>query len=281
MTSEVGAATSPDILACCSSLYGHPLAELLVGESFHPGGLESTRKLLAAGGLRAGTRLLDVGCGLGASARLAATEFSFEVDAIDFSADVVARAESEAGSSNVRWASAEVAALPFEDGTFEAVLAECVLSTTDRPGAFAELRRVIRPGGVLLVSDVWVATEASPILAANPVLGATLCVTGAWRPGELESIAPASGFAVDRKHDLSAAILELVDRVEGRLAFAAIAMRDLRKRPAGSLGAISISGLGDFRIEGAGPLADQIRAAVARGDLGYFSAVLRRVTPAA
>ncbi len=88
--------------ACCASLYGHPLVELIAGESFHPGGLASTRRALDAARLPAKARVLDAGCGLGASARLAALEFGLVVDACDVSSAAIQRARVLAESAGAR-----------------------------------------------------------------------------------------------------------------------------------------------------------------------------------
>ncbi len=256
------------VLACCSTLYANPLAEMLVGDSLHPGGTASTRELLRAGGLAPNDRLLDAGCGLGASSRLAAEEFCLAVDGVDGSADVIALAGERASHPRVRWTRADLCALPFEDDTFDGVLSECVLSTTDRGVVLAELARVTRPRGVLLLSDVEVRPSAVPELAEHQLLGAALCVTDAWRPGELEARLPAAGFRIRRHRDLSASIISLVDRAEARVGLAMVAARDMGLDPAQLFGsAMTMSpGLDGGRVR---ELADGVRAAVRRGDLRY------------
>jgi ubiquinone/menaquinone biosynthesis C-methylase UbiE len=272
-----------DVLACCAALYGHPLAELVVGDSLHPGGLAGTRELLAAAGLRPGARLLDAGSGLGASARLAAGEFGFQVDAVDVSSDALARAAAREPAARIRWQQADLRALPFETGAFDAVLAECVLSTTDRRSALAELRRVLRPGGRLLLSDVVTSKGAIPALELHPVLGAALCVTAAWGPGELDSALAESGFSRQRRWDRATAILELVDRAEARIALAALAVRDLGIDLAALGAAAGLDGGGIGGRALAEPasvrrLADQVRAAVRSGALGYVAVVATAAT---
>lgn len=256
------------VLACCSTLYANPLAELLIGDSLHPGGLASTRELLRASGLPPGARLLDAGCGLGASARLAAEEFCLAVDGVDGSADVIALAEVRASHLRVRWTLGDLGALPFKDAAFDAVLAECVLSTTDRAAVLGELARVVRPRGMLLLSDVEVRPSAVPELAEHQLLGAALCVTDAWRPGELESRLPDAGFTIRRHRDLSASILTLVDRAEARLGLAITAARDMGLDPTQLFGSAMASspGLDGPRVR---EIAEGVRAAVRRGDLRY------------
>lgn len=270
-----------DALACCAALYGNPLAELLLGESLHPGGTRGTRELLRAADLRPGSRLLDAGCGLGASARLAASELGLRVDAVDASAGALASAAGGEAAARIRWQRADVRDLPFEDATFDAVLAECVLSTTDRRPALAEIHRVLRPGGRLLLSDV-VVDGPIDAFAANPVLGAALCVTAAWRTGELPAALADAGFVIDRRWDRTPAILELVDRGEARLTLATLAIRDLQIDFA-TLGASlrAEAGLDVTGVDLNAPagqrlvrdLADEVRSAVRDGTLGYVALV--------
>ncbi len=264
-----------DVVACCSALYGHPLAELIVGESFHPGGLASTRELLDASRLQPGARLLDAGCGLGASARLAASEFGLQVDAVDAGSDVIGRAAARERSARVRWQTADLLSLPFEAGTFDAVLVECVLSTTSRASALAELRRVLKPNGKLLISDVQADPAAVSSLADHPILGAALCVSDAWRPNELELRASEAGFVVERRWDRSSAIHELIDRAEARIGLAAIATRDLGLNLAALGGLVASPMLDGLGAGDARRMANEVRGALDRGEVGYFAAILR------
>ena len=264
------------VLACCSAVYGNPLAELLLGESMHPGGLESTRQLLAWSRLEPGSRLLDAGCGLGASARVAAREFSLRVDGVDASQEVLTRAEGRDPGARVTWLRADLLALPHADAAFDGILAECVLSTLPRGDALAEMRRVLRPGGLLVLSDVEVGGSPIPALADLGTLGAALCVTEAWRTGELEARLAEMGFSLLRRWDRTASILALVDRIEARVKLAAAAARDLGLDLATLA---SLPGLRAAQIDPAAAqrLAEEVRLAVHRGGLQYFAAVARAV----
>lgn len=207
--------SSTTVEACCASLYGHPLVELIAGESFHPGGLASTRRLLEAAPLPARARVLDAGCGLGASARLASLEFGLVVDGCDVSGAAIRRASAlaDGAGATVRFAEASLLRLPYEHGRFAGVLAECVLSTTPKLPALAELRRVTAAGGALLITDV-TATDA---LEAPELIADVLCLTGAWRPAELEDLASSSGFQIERAWDETEGIVALLDRIEARM----------------------------------------------------------------
>lgn len=269
-------AASSAVETCCASLYGHPLVELIAGQSFHPGGLASTRRLLDSAGLPPGARILDAGCGLGSSARLAASEFGLVVDACDVSGAAIRRASvlADGAGAAVQFVEASVLRLPYRDGRFAGVLAECVLSTTSKRPALAELRRVTAPGGALLVTDV-TATEA--VAAAGP-LADVLCLTGAWQPGELEEIATLSGFEIVSAWDETASISALLDRLEARIGLLTTLTRDLANaEPLAERmwGQISITDPG--RIAAA---FDDARRLVSEGRIGYRAVVARAVAQA-
>jgi SAM-dependent methyltransferase len=108
--------------------------------------------------LRPGMRLLDAGCGPGTiTAGLAAAVAPGEVVGVDAAPDVLARAAAGAaarGVENVTFRQADAYALPFPDASFDAVFAHTLLEHLRAPlDALRELRRVLRPGGVLGVRD--------------------------------------------------------------------------------------------------------------------------------
>jgi ubiquinone/menaquinone biosynthesis C-methylase UbiE len=115
---------------------------------------------------RPGQRVLDLACGTGVVARLAAPMVgpTGSVVGTDLSPAMleVARAHPPAGGAPIEWRRADAAALPFPDAEFDAVLCQQGLQFfPDRPAALREMHRVLRPGGLVGVC-VWRAVEHSP-----------------------------------------------------------------------------------------------------------------------
>jgi ubiquinone/menaquinone biosynthesis C-methylase UbiE len=95
-----------------------------------------------------GRRVLDVGCGTGRFAAQLASQA--RVWAVDQSRQMLEVARARA--PGVRFKEASVDALPFKDGWFERATMWLVIHLVERPRAFAELRRVLGPGGRLAIA---------------------------------------------------------------------------------------------------------------------------------
>jgi malonyl-CoA O-methyltransferase len=100
-----------------------------------------------------GLDFVDVGCGTGRNA-LKWASAGARVTAIDFSEGMLERARSKPGAENIRFVQHDLAnPLPFPDASFDRVLSCLVLEhIASLDGFFAELRRVCRPSGFVLLS---------------------------------------------------------------------------------------------------------------------------------
>jgi SAM-dependent methyltransferase len=110
--------------------------------------------MVEAAGTEPGSRALDVGCGPGALTEVLAERLGAEnVAAADPSEPYAAACASRVPGAEVRVASAEE--LPFEEGSFDAALAQLVVNfMDDAPRGVGEMARVVRPGG-LVAACVW------------------------------------------------------------------------------------------------------------------------------
>jgi len=100
---------------------------------------------------RGATRVLEVAAGTGVATRqlAAALPEHAAIVATDLNAPMLDMARSRGTSRAVEWRQADAMQLPFEEASFDAVVCQFgVMFFPDKPRAFAEARRVLRPGGV-------------------------------------------------------------------------------------------------------------------------------------
>ena len=116
-------------------------------------------RVCGAAGVEPGKRLLDVACGTGCVAREAAKRGA-EVTGLDRNPGMLAVAERLAPT--VEWREGLAESLPFEDGTFEAVICQFgLMFFDDRVQALGEMWRVTKPGGRLVVAT-WDSLDRTP-----------------------------------------------------------------------------------------------------------------------
>ncbi|GIF97017.1 methyltransferase domain-containing protein [Catellatospora citrea] len=152
-----------------------------------------------------GTRLLDVACGAGLAVELA-TARGATTAGIDASARLVAVARDRSSGADLRVG--DMRALPWADGVFDVVTSfRGIWGTT--PEVLDEVRRVLRPGG-LLGMTVWGHVKASPgAWALRPFLWADAsqvthqaAMNSLGKPGVGERLLTAHGFEAVRRVDV-------------------------------------------------------------------------------
>ena len=119
------------------------------------------------GRLEPGERVLDLGSGAGTDSLVAAQMVGDggRVTGIDMTPEMLAKARAaarELGAENVEFVEGEAERLPFPDGHFDVVISNGVIDLIpDKDAVFAELNRVLVPGGRLQIADVTIQNPVS------------------------------------------------------------------------------------------------------------------------
>ena len=119
------------------------------------------------GRLSAGERVLDLGSGAGTDSLVAAQMVGADgrVTGIDMTAPMLAKARAaaaEMGVANVEFVEGEAERLPFSDASFDVVISNGVIDLVpDKDAVFAELYRVLVPGGRMQIADVTIQNPVS------------------------------------------------------------------------------------------------------------------------
>jgi ubiquinone/menaquinone biosynthesis C-methylase UbiE len=139
---------------------------------YHIGGLTSTKKLAELCQIDSTKKILMVGCGTGFSACYLAREIGCEVMGIDIAElsieEAKERAKRQGVSDKAKFRAGNAYALPFEAGTFDAVITEFVSQFLDRGRAFKEFARVLKPGAYLGINEMY-REKGIPVKAAEEI----------------------------------------------------------------------------------------------------------------
>lgn len=154
---------------------------------------------LAFAQVESGQTLLDLGSGAGIDLIIAAETVGpkGKVIGVDLSAEMVERARANverAGHANVEIHVGAMEVLPLADASVDWVVSNCVINLApDKPRVFAEIARVLKPGGQMLVSDI-IAHDLPEWVLSNADLYAA-CISGALTEADYLGAATSAGLA--------------------------------------------------------------------------------------
>jgi SAM-dependent methyltransferase len=162
--------------------------------------MEVAEHLIAAADPAPGSDLLDVACGSGNVALVAARRYC-AVTGLDFAPNLLeaAAARAAAEGSEIAWVEGDAQALPFEDGAFDTVTSVFgAMFAPDQERVAAELLRVCRPGGTIALATWGPGSFAEALFrAVAPFVPPPPGLTPPWRWGTEEGLAELLGPGAD------------------------------------------------------------------------------------
>ncbi len=264
MTADLDAAA---VKACCTAGYSSDLVTVLLGQSYHPGGLRLTRHLLGLVELSPGQRLVDLASGVGSTALLAAGEYAATVDGVDLAEANVALATGAAAAAGladrVVFHHGDAEAVPLRDACADVVVCECALCTfPDKATAVGEMARLLRPGGRLGITDV-AADRARLPVELTGLAAWVACIADARPVEEYAALVERAGLRVLATERHTEALVRMIDQIGARLE-----LLRMMARPR----------LADFGVdvERAGPVLVAAREAVRDDALDYVLMVAEK-----
>ncbi len=192
-------------------------------DEFHIGGRQASEHFLSQLPLDTEAQVLDVGCGLGGASRFTASRFGCRVTGIDLTAEYV-----ETGQTLSSWVGLEdrialhqgsALEMPFGDAGFDAAYMMHVgMNIADKARLFAEVYRVLKPGGSFGVYDVMRTGEGAltfPVPWATTDETSAVATPEAYRQG-LE----AAGFEVAAERNRRDFALDFFAELSAKIAAA-------------------------------------------------------------
>lgn len=173
------------------------------GETLRPGGFVLTDRAVTLTKLSADARVLDVGCGLGATVRHLRSQHGFSAYGMDYSPRQLSEAPKDLPLTR-----ADGSLLPFADSSFDALFCECVLSLiADKGQAVGEFKRVLKDKGKLIISDLYQRGNGQIQCLDGSCAGSPLYL------GRVEQILKEYGMHIVTVEDYSRLLVELAAKL--------------------------------------------------------------------
>ncbi|MEE8043500.1 MAG: methyltransferase domain-containing protein [Thermodesulfobacteriota bacterium] len=173
-------------------------------DEYHIGGREATAHAIDKMSLSEDQHVLDIGCGIGGTARYMAEKIGCKVTGIDLTPEYISIAKTLTDltglGSKVTYKVASALDMPFESKTFDAVITiHVAMNIPERATLYSEIARVMKPGATLCIYDVMKKSDES---FSFPVPWAESAVTShLTTPEEMRTLLNDAGFDVREVDD--------------------------------------------------------------------------------
>jgi SAM-dependent methyltransferase len=140
---------------------------------------------------------------------------AFGLDMTDEMLDLARRNAADAGAENVEFLKGYIEDVPLPDASVDVIISNCVINlSADKTKVFEEMRRVLRPGGRIGISDVVASDDLSPTERAErgSLVG---CIAGALSFGEYRSGLEQAGFdaiEIEPTHEVADGMVSAIVR---------------------------------------------------------------------
>lgn len=185
-------------------LYEHPAWQQAPERVMRPGGIEITERAMSHCDLRPGSRVLDLGCGMGTALKEIGAGRDWKTCGLDISMQLLRQAHHTSPETAFTQARAEQ--MPLAGESLDAILAECTLSIMETDATLQECSRVLKRGGYLVVNDVY-ARNASGMEALRKLPPGT-CIGSAMTQEQILERLSRGGFCLIGWQDCSEILKE-------------------------------------------------------------------------
>jgi arsenite methyltransferase len=218
-----------------ANLYESKQLQRFTGKTIRPGGLFLTEKAVLLCRLKKGDRVLDVGCGAGATVAYLKDGYGLNAFGLDLSPSLLRQGRT--GHPDLALIRGDATGIPVPESIFQAVFCECVLSLIPEPSTVLdEFYRVLMPGGFLVLTDIY--QQAPHISRESSSQGVNCCLNGAIGKDRIQDLTARRGFNIFLWEDHT----PLLKALAAQIVFACGSMEQFRSSYCRNNRSIGISG---------------------------------------
>lgn len=191
----------------CKGIYENEYIRNITGDTIRPGGFRLTNSALKFCDFKKGDKILDIGCGMGATVKYIQDNYGLQTVGIDTSDKLLRYGRNKNPSLNINRGTGEK--LTFEKDEMDGVFCECTLSLmTDKKKVLNEIYRVLKPKGYVIISDVYARNPNFIEKLEN--LDVKSCLRGAHNIEILKEELKEKGFVLNLFEDHSDCLKQMM-----------------------------------------------------------------------